>query len=146
MKFKNLLFSLGIIGLLVLAVGCGQSVETGDGHSDDVMVGGHVEDDTHMEEGGSSGETVVIDMISRQWEFDPDVIEVNQGDKVEIHLVTEDVAHGIFITGYGVNQRVDPGDDAHINFVANKKGEFPFRCSVACGSGHGTMGGMLIVN
>ena len=129
MKINNILIVIGIITVLIFAVGCGKSVETSDDGDDNQL----------------TGNPRVIEVVARQWEFEPDRIVVNQGDYVELHLSSEDVAHGIFITGYGINERIDPDQDVHVNFRADKKGEFPFKCSVACGSGHGTMGGTLVV-
>tara|TARA_Y100000310_G_scaffold345545_1_gene466320 strand:- start:6202 stop:6687 length:486 start_codon:yes stop_codon:yes gene_type:complete len=94
----------------------------------------------------TSAKVVEIDMIAKQFEFIPGVIEVNEGDTVKIHVTSTDVAHGLAIPEFGVRESFDKGEMVDIEFVADKKGEFNFFCSVPCGSGHRAMSGTLIVN
>jgi len=97
------------------------------------------------EEEVSTREVVEIDMIAKQWEFVPGTIEVNVGDKVELHVTSTDVAHGFMLPDFGINERLPVGEDVHITFIADKKGTFLFACSVPCGRGHSGMKGQLIV-
>ena len=98
-------------------------------------------------------ETVVVsdskikefDMAARQWEFEPSTITVNEGDTVRLNIKSEDVTHGFAISEFDVNERISPGQTTKVEFVADKKGEYTFFCSVPCGSGHGGMRGKLIV-
>ncbi len=85
-------------------------------------------------------------VTAKQWKFEPSTIEVNQGDLVRLGVTSIDVTHGISIPGYGINERLSPGQTVNIEFVADRKGTFPFACSVSCGVGHSGMGGKLIVN
>ncbi|MDP7323160.1 MAG: cupredoxin domain-containing protein, partial [Candidatus Woesearchaeota archaeon] len=73
-------------------------------------------------------------------------IEVNQGDTVVIKVKSIDVPHGLAIPDYGIRQRLDPGKEEIVEFVADKKGTFGFFCSVSCGSGHRGMTGELVVS
>lgn len=84
-------------------------------------------------------------MTARQWEFSPSEIRVNKGDRVRISLTSEDVTHGFRLSEFGVDERLPPGQEIIVEFVADKAGTFPFSCSVPCGSGHGSMTGTLIV-
>jgi cytochrome c oxidase subunit II len=84
-------------------------------------------------------------IIAKNWRFEPSLIEVNEGDTVKLTVESVDITHGISIPAFKVNENLQPGDKVAIEFVANKKGEFPFICSVFCGSGHGGMRGTLIV-
>ena len=93
-----------------------------------------------------NGEVKEIEITAKNWEFDPGVITVNKGDKVRLRVKSLDVAHGISIPDFGVNLKVNPGEEATAEFVADKTGEFDFRCNVYCGEGHGEMTGTLIVN
>ncbi|MBI5817216.1 MAG: cupredoxin domain-containing protein [Candidatus Yonathbacteria bacterium] len=71
-----------------------------------------------------------------QWKFEPDVISVNQGDKVILTIVNEDdYDHGIAIDAFGVSQRIPAKGTIVIQFIATQPGDFPFYCSVPCGSG-----------
>jgi len=70
------------------------------------------------------------------WKWDPEIIEVDQGDKVVLTIVNEDTYdHGIAIDAFGVSQRVPAKQSITLDFVVTQPGEFPFYCSVPCGSG-----------
>jgi len=84
-------------------------------------------------------------MTARQWEFSPNEIRVNKGDRVRISVTSSDVAHGFRLPEFSIDERLPPGKEVIIEFVADKAGTFPFSCSVPCGSGHGSMTGLLIV-
>jgi heme/copper-type cytochrome/quinol oxidase subunit 2 len=86
---------------------------------------------------------LTIDMA--QYEFAPGRVRVNEGDTVVITLRAEDVVHGFYLDGYGVQQRVEPGVEQQITFVADRRGKFRYRCSVSCGPMHPFMIGELIV-
>ncbi len=71
-----------------------------------------------------------------QWKFEPEVIDVNQGDKVIITVVNEDsYDHGFSIDAFGISQRIPAKGTIVIQFVATQPGDFEFYCSVPCGSG-----------
>jgi len=89
---------------------------------------------------------VVIEMTAKQWEFIPSIIEADEGDTVELHITSIDVSHGFSIPEYDINLRFGVGEEAQVTFIADKAGEFSFRCSVPCGSGHSSMKGTFIVN
>ena len=89
--------------------------------------------------------THVINMTAKSFQFDPQVITVNQGEHVRLIITALNRDHGIQIKGYGINQRLKKGVPTTIEFTADKAGTFPFRCSVFCGLGHRRMKGVLIV-
>ena len=97
--------------------------------------------------GGSSpsveptGETKEFTIEATNYAFDLQEIRVNQGDTVKITLVNKEGMHAVKFDGY--NQEVQAGKT--IEFVANKKGEFKYICSIFCGTGHDDMVGKLIV-
>ncbi len=84
-------------------------------------------------------------VTAKQFEFVPSTITVNQGDTVRLRVTSQDVNHGLLISGYNKSMDLQPGKEAVLEFVADQKGEFAFSCSVFCGSGHGGMRGSLIV-
>ncbi len=86
-----------------------------------------------------------VEIDSTQYEFAPGRLHVNQGDTVVITLTASDVVHGFYLDGYGIEQRVEPGVSQVIEFVADQRGKFRFRCSVSCGPLHPFMIGELIV-
>lgn len=89
---------------------------------------------------------VEIDMIARQWDWNPATIRVKEGDKVKLNIKNIDVPHGFKLFEFGVSQRLPGGGEVTtVEFTADKAGEYIFFCSVPCGRGHGGMRGKLIV-
>lgn len=84
-------------------------------------------------------------MTAKQWAFDPEVITVKKGDNVRIKIKSIDVSHGFALPDYGFDQNLEPGKEVVVEFIASKKGEFTFFCSVMCGEGHKGMKGKLVV-
>ena len=84
-------------------------------------------------------------MTAKKWAFDPSVITVKQGDKVRLKIVSSDVTHGFALTEFNVKVDLVPGKEETVEFIADKKGEFTFFCSVVCGEGHLDMKGNLVV-
>ncbi len=84
-------------------------------------------------------------MTASQWKFEPNAITVKQGDTVRLQIKSIDVTHGFNLPAFGVNEQLDAGKTATIEFVADKKGTFAFSCSVVCGAGHSGMAGKLVV-
>ena len=87
----------------------------------------------------------VFHMEASQYAYSPAEINVNLGDTVTIELVSTDVVHGLYVDEYGVSVTADPGQTAHLSFVADKPGSFRFRCNVTCGAMHPFMIGKLSV-
>lgn len=86
-----------------------------------------------------------IRVIAKNWQFDPPKIKVKQGEKVRLVIKSIDVAHGFFLPAFGINEKLNPGQEVKIEFIADKKGEYQFFCNVYCGSGHSDMSGRLII-
>ena len=85
-------------------------------------------------------------MTAKNWEFDPSTITVNRGDTVKLTIKSADVEHSFSLPDYKINVDLQPGSEKTVEFTADKKGEFTFRCAVYCGAGHREMVGTLIVN
>ena len=93
-----------------------------------------------------TGETksFTITAEKNEWAFNPDVIEVNCGDRVAITAVNkDDYDHGIGIDQFGISQRMPANQTISFNFIAIKPGNFQYICSVPCGEGevHGVKRG-----
>jgi heme/copper-type cytochrome/quinol oxidase subunit 2 len=82
---------------------------------------------------------------ARQFAYSPSEFEVNPGDRVIIQLISTDVAHGLYIDGYGISVEADPGQSATLTFTADRPGAFRVRCNVTCGAMHPFMIGKLNV-
>jgi cytochrome c oxidase subunit 2 len=95
---------------------------------------------------GSPGKIVEFTITAKPWDFNPNVITVKKGDHVKLTLSSIEGTHGFSLPEYNVNQKLVAGAaPITVEFVADKAGEFPFRCNVMCGSGHKTQTGKLIV-
>lgn len=92
-----------------------------------------------------SGPDRIIYLKARQFSFSPDTIKVKPADKIRIIAESLDVAHGFAISAFNINATIERGKKTIIEFIANKKGQYDFVCSVYCGSGHSSMKGTLIV-
>lgn len=92
-----------------------------------------------------SADVKVFKIVGNKFSFTPSEIRVKMGDKVRIEVTSDDDDHGIAIPAFNVNVKFAPGKPAVAEFVADKKGSYPFFCSVFCGSGHRDMKGTLIV-
>jgi nitrous-oxide reductase len=92
---------------------------------------------------------VTVKMIAVRSSFEPNKIEVNEGDKVTIHITnieqTTDELHGFGLGEYNINVVIDPGETKTIEFVANKPGVFPYYCTNFCSALHQEMQGYLLV-
>jgi heme/copper-type cytochrome/quinol oxidase subunit 2 len=86
-----------------------------------------------------------VTINAEQFAFDPAVLHVNEGDRIIVTLQANDVVHGLYLDGYDIDMRVEPGISQRVEFVANRTGKFRYRCSVACGTLHPFMIGELIV-
>lgn len=88
-----------------------------------------------------------ITLHAQTFEYTPRTIRVNQGDRVKITLIADDVTHGMVIETYGVELEAEPRQDPapSVEFVADKTGLFRYRCTVVCGPLHPFMQGELVV-
>lgn len=86
-----------------------------------------------------------VRLEARSFEYSPNVIRVNRGDRVVLTLEAVDVVHGFYLDGHDVQVEAEPGLPAQVSFVAGQPGKFRFRCSVSCGALHPFMIGELIV-
>ncbi len=96
-----------------------------------------------------NGNVVDIKMTAIRSHFTPEHIHVKQGDIVRIHITNveraRDATHGFAIDGYNVNLSLEPGETAHVEFVADKPGVYPFYCTEFCSALHLEMAGYLLV-
>jgi len=79
---------------------------------------------------------ITITTHANTWSFNPEFIELDQGDEINLTVINEDdYDHGFAIDAFGISQRMPALGMIQIKFVVTKAGDFPFYCSVSCGSG-----------
>ncbi len=95
------------------------------------------------------GSTVEIYMTAVRSHFNPEQIEVNEGDHVVWRITAveraQDATHGFCVPQYGINLSLEPGETAKFEFVADKPGTYPFYCTEFCSALHLEMMGYLTV-
>lgn len=109
-----------------------------------------------------NGESGVIEVMAKKYEFSPEEIHVKKGQKVQLRVHSIDEDHGIKLELYPDGQKdhstpglvfdnrqdngkVEKGQDQMLDFVAQQVGTYEFKCAKVCGMHHGKMKGKLIV-
>ncbi|MHC4511593.1 MAG: cupredoxin domain-containing protein [Planctomycetota bacterium] len=87
----------------------------------------------------------VITVKAKRFEYIPNRIYVRQGQTITLRMESLDVTHGLYLDGYALNIKANPGQVSKATFVADKRGRFTFRCSETCGEFHPYMIGFLEV-
>jgi len=79
----------------------------------------------------------------------PEIIEVEEGDTVSLHLTNleraQDETHGFAMYGQNVQLSVEPGKTVSATFQADKPGVYPYYCTEFCSALHLEMQGYLLV-
>ncbi len=86
-----------------------------------------------------------ITVNARKYSFSPARIEVQQNDIVKITLNAEDIAHSFTIDQYRIAKRAAPGHPVTFQFLADRKGTFPFYCNLTIDERCKEMRGELVV-
>lgn len=87
----------------------------------------------------------VVRVTARQFEFLPGRIVATAGETLTLIFRSDDVTHGVYIDGQGVDEVLTPGAEVTITIVPTTPGKYKIRCSVTCGPLHPFMVGELIV-
>ena len=105
----------------------------------------------------------VIEVSAKKYEYNPPSIHVKQGTKVQLKITATDHTHGFKIGAFSDSSdksgspglafssppdcwKIEKGQSATIEFVAQTPGTYSFKCCVRFGLGHGGMKGQLIVD
>ena len=88
-----------------------------------------------------------IDVVASGFRFEPEVIEVVEGERVVLRARSADgKGHGIAIKEMKVKAALPKtGEVVPIEVTADKPGTYTITCSVYCGSGHSRMKARLVV-
>lgn len=89
----------------------------------------------------------VIEITAERFEFWPSEITVTEGERIELHVRSDDTLHGFRLVGTGVNLVIPKRGKGFATATLNglPAGRYTFECSRMCGAGHGFMRGELIV-
>lgn len=97
---------------------------------------------TADETAAPAGEMKEVTFNATNFEFDQKEYKLAVGDKVKFTLENKKGNHGVLISELGVNLNAETLSQ---EVTLDKAGTYTIKCSVMCGSGHGTMKSTLIV-
>ena len=80
-----------------------------------------------------------VEVTAKRFSFTPGDLTLKKGEPVVIVLKSDDVSHGMRLKDLGLDMKVAKGQTSEFTFTPDKVGDFVARCSVFCGSGHGSM-------
>ena len=99
-------------------------------------------------EGMMMGDVKTFDISVQEWSYNPAVIKVNPGDKVQFVVTTKDVWHGFAINELNINLTIPSEKTVTKEVVVPTDladGVYTMYCSVFCGLGHPYLKGKVIV-
>ena len=78
--------------------------------------------------------------------FTQDPITIKKGDKVRLRITSSEGTHGIRIPALKLStEKISPGEEKTLEFVASEAGTLDYSCNIPCGSGNREMKGQLII-
>jgi len=86
-----------------------------------------------------------IPVVAKNWEYQPNVIELCSGERVRLLIETQDRDHGFEFKAAGVKVKLPKGQVTPVEFTAPAPGTYEFRCAFYCGKGHRGMKGRVVV-
>jgi cytochrome c oxidase subunit 2 len=87
-----------------------------------------------------------FEVTASKYKFEPEVLQVTEGDHVWIVVRSSDTKHGFAIKKLKVKAAVPKdGSPVSMEFVAAEPGTYEITCSEYCGSGHRAMKAKLVV-
>jgi cytochrome c oxidase subunit II len=105
----------------------------------------------------------VVELVAKKYEYSPSPVHVKAGTKVQLKITAADHDHGFKIVTFpdGSEPNGSPGlvfsspqdcmqlkkgETTTIEFVAQTRGTYPFRCCHTCGLGHRGMKSQIVVD
>jgi heme/copper-type cytochrome/quinol oxidase subunit 2 len=79
------------------------------------------------------------------WNWTPDTLHVKQGDHVVLKLYAYRASRSFVLKAYNLDVHLPQEEEVTVEFDANKKGEFPWKCGRPCGNGCAKLRGKLFV-
>lgn len=96
-----------------------------------------------------NGNRVEVNMTAIRSHYEPEIVEVNKGDRVILNLTnlerTYDATHGFALPGYNITSSIEAGETVTLDFIADKEGVFSFYCTEFCSALHLEMVGYFLV-
>ena len=80
-----------------------------------------------------------ITIHAKKYAFIPAEITLKKDQTVTLLLVSDDVSHGLAVSGLGIRSDMLKGIPTAVTLTPRQSGDFPGKCSHFCGVGHGSM-------
>jgi len=87
----------------------------------------------------------VIEVHAKRFEFEPKEIHLAKGEAVTLAVTSEDVTHGFFSRPLHFDEDLAPGKTVSIPLAPKEPGQYTVICDHYCGSGHGGMKMIIVV-
>ncbi|MGE5703016.1 MAG: cytochrome C oxidase subunit II [Clostridia bacterium] len=84
----------------------------------------------------------VLKLVAKNYAFDQEEYKVKKGEPITLQLDIQDGVHGISIEGF--DAELDYKTTA-ATITPDTAGTYAIRCSIPCGTGHGSMTAKLVV-
>lgn len=86
-----------------------------------------------------------VSVVANDCRFTPESIDATEGDRVRLTVKALDRPHSFVIREYRIARRASPGQDAVIDFLADKPGSFGYFSDLASDESCADMRGQLQV-
>jgi nitrite reductase (NO-forming) len=87
----------------------------------------------------------IIEVIGKNFSFSPAEIKVKQGDKIKIVFINQEGFHDWKIDEFNAaTNKINAGNQATVEFVADKTGTFEYYCSVGTHRQMGMVGKLIV--
>ncbi|HEX9407644.1 MAG TPA: cupredoxin domain-containing protein [Thermoanaerobaculia bacterium] len=86
----------------------------------------------------------IIAISAKRFEFTPNEITLERGERVTLRVKAEDRDHGFFQKELGLDLDLSPERVAEVTITPQASGRFVAICDNFCGSGHGNM--KMVIN
>lgn len=142
---KWLIVSLGIIGILVMAIlssavmhgiHAPSNVETIDSAS--LHINSEFAEDKLGIQTNQDG-SLTVRMVAGRYNFYPAYIEIPANTQITFRWVSLDVIHGVHVPMTNMSTMIVPGYVAQVTTSFPHPGEYPLLCNEFCGTGHDHM-------
>jgi cytochrome c oxidase subunit II len=81
-----------------------------------------------------------IEVISKRFTYEPDVITLKRGQPVVLVMRSSDVTHGLKVEELNIkSDEIKKDKDTEIEFTPEEVGHYEGQCAHFCGIGHGSM-------
>jgi cytochrome c oxidase subunit II len=87
----------------------------------------------------------VITIAAKRFAFSPSEIHLRKGEPVVLRIQSGDVTHGMYLKALGIDAQIEPGKTSEVTFTPQVAGRFTAICDHFCGSGHGNMHMVFVV-